>query len=113
MNFVMLEASFEESDRVLVVTPRGPCLDAEAAPELRDVVAERARGKALVVISLEHVDVLDCSGLAGLVSLLQRLPPGVEVRLVAARSAARELLAATHLDEIFRVLDDPVGALPR
>jgi anti-anti-sigma factor len=77
------------------------------------VVGDRARGRAVVVVSLAHVAALDCSGLAGLVSVLKRMAPGGELRLAGANAAARSLLAATHLDEVFPVFEDTAAALPR
>ncbi len=108
----MLRARFEEARGALVVTPFVRHLDAEAAVELRRLVGERARGRSLVVVSLAHVDDVDCSGLAGLVSLLKRMAPGGELRLAAAAPPVRELLAATHLDQVFPAFEDSAAALP-
>ncbi len=107
----MLEARFEEARGTLVVIPLVRALDAEAAPELRRAVAPRARGHSRVVISLEQVSAIDCSGLASLVSVLKAMPPGGEVRLAAASRSVRALLSATHLDELFPVFDDAAAAL--
>ena len=108
----MLEARFEEIRGALVVTPLVRRLDAEAAPRLRQTVGPLAAGRSLVVISLAHVDAVDCSGLAALVTVLKRLAPGGELRLAAANGSVRALLAATHLDELFPVFPEVVGALP-
>ncbi len=107
----MLEARFEEARGALVVIPLVHALDAEAAPELRRAVARRARSHSRVVISLERVSTIDCSGLASLVSVLKAMPPGGELRLAAASRPVRALLAATHLDELFPVFDDAAAAL--
>ena len=108
----MLRARFEETRGALLVTPFVRQLDAEAAVELRRLVGERARGRSLLVVSLAHVAHVDCSGLAGLVSLLKRMAPGGELRLVAPNPSVRELLAATHLDQIFPSFEDAAAALP-
>ncbi len=107
----MYSARFEESGGALLVTPLAPRLDAVAAPEFRDVVGAHARGRALLVISLEHVTYLDESGLAALVAVLKRMAPGGVVRLVKARPRIRALLEATFLDELFPVFDDPASAV--
>jgi anti-sigma B factor antagonist len=105
-----MNATFEERGGALLVTPLVD-LDAEAAPALRDVVGERARGRARVVVSLAHVGSVDCSGLAGLVSILKRMAPGGELRLAGASRAVRAVLAATHLDAVFPMYEDAAAAL--
>jgi anti-anti-sigma factor len=107
----MFDATFEDRDGALLVTPLVSSLDAEAAPELRDVVGERAHGRARVVLSLAHVVTLDCSGLAGLVAILKRMAPGGELRLASASRSVRSLLATTHLDALFPVYEDAAAAL--
>ena len=72
----MLRARFEEARGALLVTPFVRHLDAEAAVELRRLVGERARGRALLVVSLAHVEHVDCSGLAGPVPPLTPRAPG-------------------------------------
>ncbi len=108
----MLRARFEEARGALVVTPLVRRLDAEAALELRGLVGERARGRSLLVVSLAHVQHVDCSGLAGLVSLLKRMAPGGELRLLSPAPSVRALLAATHLDQVFPTFEDSAAALP-
>ena len=108
----MLRARFEEARGALMVTLLVRRLDAEAAVELRRLVAGRARGRALLVVSLAHVDHVDCSGLAGLVSLLKQMAPGGELRLASAPPSVRQLLVATHLDQVFPTFDDASRALP-
>lgn len=100
----------DERDGTLFVTPLVKSLDAESAPQLRQVLAYVTSGRRLVVISLAHVTSIDCSGLAALVSAYKRLGPAGELRLVSACPAARALLAATHLDELLPVFDDPADA---
>lgn len=108
----MLRARFEEARGALVVTPIVRRLDAGAALELLRLVGGRARGRSLLVVSLAHVDHLDCSGLASLVALLKQLPPGGELRLAGAGPSVRELLAATRLEQVFPIFEDASAALP-
>jgi anti-sigma B factor antagonist len=107
----MISARFEDTRGVLVVTPLAPRLDAEAAPAFRAMVGDRVRGRALVVVSLAHVRSIDSSGLAGLVSLVQRMPDGGELRLSGACPSVRAMLASTRLDALFPVYDDAAAAL--
>ena len=109
----MLQARFEDASGALLVTPLVRELDAESAPELRQVIGERVRGRRLVVISLAYVASADCSGLAAFVSVFKRMAPDGELRLAGVSRPVRALLSATHLDEVFPVFDDPAEALPR
>jgi anti-sigma B factor antagonist len=108
----MLPARFEETRGALVVTPLVRRLDADAAPALREVVGERARGRAVVVLSLAHVRAVDASGLAAIVSVLKRMAPGGELRIARPCGPLRALLARTHLDLVFPLFDDEASALP-
>ncbi len=108
----MLHVRFEETGDALVVTPLVVRLDAEHALDFRKVVGDMARGRSLVVISLSHVASIDASGLAALVSVLKRLAPGGEVRLVQPSPAVRAYLARTRLEELFPAFDDAASALP-
>jgi anti-anti-sigma factor len=106
----MLHIRFQEAHGGLVVTPLARVLDAEVAAELRDRVGEAASGRALVVISLEHVRMLDASALAALVAIQRRLAPGGELRLAEPAPRVRALLALTHLDEVFPTSEDASDA---
>ncbi len=108
----MLHVRFQDTRGALVVTPLARALDAGVALELRDVVGASASGRALVVVSLEHVRAIDASALAALVSIQKRLAPGGELRLAGAGPRVRALLALTHLDEVFPTFADASGALP-
>lgn len=96
----------ERLGRALVVRPLVRRLDAESAPQLRQVFAHLASGRRLVVICLSRVESIDCSGLAAVISTLKRLDPGGELRLACASGEVRALLAATHLDELLPVFGD-------
>jgi anti-anti-sigma factor len=65
-----------------------------------------------VTVSLADVEAIDCSGLAALVVILQKMPPGGVLRLTGVRPSARELLEATGLAAIFPVVEDAIGAAP-
>lgn len=108
----MREAWTREIGGALVVKPEGRCLDAEAAAKLRQLVGPLVRGRPLVVIQLGDVEAIDPSGLAGLIWILKRMAPGGELRLASPSAPVRELLAATHLDELFLLYDDSSAAIP-
>lgn len=108
----MLQVRFEEARGALVVTPLVDRLDAEAAPALRDAVCPMVAGRRLVVVSLSHVRGADASGLAALVAILQRMPPGGELRLAAVDARIAALLSVTRLDEVFPAFQDASAALP-
>ncbi len=107
----MLHVRFAETDGALIVTPLVRRLDAESAPDFRDTVGAAAIGRRLVVVSLSHVRSVDASGLAALVSVLQRMAPGGELRIAHADRRVRALLASTRLDELFPSFEDATSAL--
>lgn len=107
----MLHVRFAETNGALIVTPLVTHLDAGTALDFRTTVGAAVAGRRLVVVSLSHVRSLDASGLAALVSVLQRLGPGGELRIAHAGPRVRALLASTHLDELFPSFDDATSAL--
>jgi anti-sigma B factor antagonist len=107
----MLHLRFEQRDGTLVVTPLASRLDAESALELRSRVADQARGRRRVVLSLEHVASMDGSALAALISILRAMDTAGELRLAHVPPAVRALLARTHLDELFPPFDDTPAAI--
>lgn len=107
----MTPARFEDIGGALVVVPLVRRLDARAAPAFRGAVLERARGRDLVVVLLAHVESIDSSGLAALVSVLKALPARGELRLAGASRSVRDLLAATGLDALFPAYDDSAAAV--
>ncbi len=107
----MLHVRFAEANGALIVTPLVPRLDAESALDFRTAVGAAAAGRRLVVVSLSHVRAMDPSGLAALVSVLQRMAPGGELRIARASPRVRALLASTRLDEVFPSFEDASAAL--
>jgi anti-sigma B factor antagonist len=108
----MVRVRFEEVRGALVITPLVDRLDAETAPELRDTVAPQVAGRRLAVVSLARVRRLDASGLAALVAILKRMPPGSELRLAGVDARAARLLSLTRLDEVFPTYRDASAAVP-
>jgi anti-anti-sigma factor len=105
----MLRVRFEEWRGALVATPLTGRLDAEAAPELRDIVSASAAGRRLLVVSLAHVRAVDPSGLAALVAIWRAMGPGGELRIAHAAPRVRALLEETRLDELFAPIEVPAG----
>jgi anti-anti-sigma factor len=103
---------FEHKGGALLVIPSCPRLDAEVATEFSRQVASQAQGRSLVTVSLADVEAVDCSGLAALVVILQKMPPGGVLRLAGIRPSARELLEATGLAAIFPVVEEAIDAAP-
>lgn len=107
----MLDVKFEETGGALVVTPGVKRLDALVAADFRTLVGERAAKASIVVVALGDVLFVDSSGLAALISVLKRVPPGGQVRLAQASSAVRSLLNITHLEKVFPVYDSVSAAV--
>jgi anti-sigma B factor antagonist len=106
-----MDVLFEQRGGALVITPRIKRLDAQAAAGFRDAVGERVKGAQLVVVSLTDVTFIDSSGLAALISVLKRVPPGGQLRLAHANSAVRSLLTLTRLGKVFPDYDTVEQAL--
>lgn len=104
--------TFEVRGASLLVIPACRRLDAEVAPEFSRRVASQVQGRSLVTVSLSEVEAIDCSGLAALVVILQKMPPGGVLRLAGVRASARELLEATGLAALFPVVEDALGPAP-
>lgn len=99
---------FEQQGASVLVVPSCPRLDAEVASEFSRRVAEQVRERSLVTVSLAEVEAIDCSGLAALVVILQKMPPGGVLRLAGVRPSARKLLEATGLAALFPVVEDVI-----
>jgi anti-sigma B factor antagonist len=109
----MVPCRFEETrDGALRVTPLVARLDAEVAPALLDAVGATVGGRRLVVLSLGRIRAIDASGLAALVAILKRMPPGAELKLADVPPAVRAALAATRLDEVFPTVATATTVIP-
>ncbi len=102
MSFV----SLEHEGGALLVVPTCARLDAETAVEFSTIVGAEAHGRSRLTVSLANVEAVDCSGLAALVVVLKRMPPGGELRLSGVRPSIRALLESTGLDAIFPIIDE-------
>ncbi|HEX8910414.1 MAG TPA: STAS domain-containing protein [Anaeromyxobacteraceae bacterium] len=103
---------FQRQGASVLVVPSCPRLDAEVASEFSRRVARMVQGRSLVTVSLADVEAIDYSGLAALVVILQRMPPGGVLRLAGVRPSARELLEETGLAVLFPIVEDAIDAAP-
>jgi anti-sigma B factor antagonist len=106
-----MDIQFEEISGALVVTPRIKRLDAVVAVEFRAAVIPRVEKSRLVVLSCTELTFMDSSGLAALISVLKRLPPGAQLRLAAPNASVRSMLALTRMDKVFSIHDSVEDAL--
>ncbi len=85
----------------VVTTPRR--LDAQQAGKFRDVLRKVvAEGSFHVVADLSETEAMDSSGLGALVSRLSAIREhGGDMRLAACNEFVENLLAITHLDQVF------------
>lgn len=108
----MIPITFEErGPSAMVVRPDADRLDALVATDFRDAVLEHVAGRTLVVVDLTRVRFLDSSGLASLISVMKRLPPGAWLRLVGVNENIASVLRTTRLDRVFPIFGDLTQAL--
>lgn len=82
-------------------------LDAEAAPELRRVLAAAIVTGGRIAVDLERVTFIDSSGLRALVDAQRTADEfGVDLAVVAATPAVARLLGLTDLDHLADDLSD-------
>ena len=96
-----LEVRFDEMDGVLVVVPLAKQLDIVNASQFCDATLDRLPERALVVLDLGAVHFMDSSGIACLVRMIKRMPPGGQLRLAAVERKVNTLLVMTRLAPLF------------
>ena len=96
-----LEIRFDEIDGVLVVVPLVKQLDIVNASEFCDATLDRLSGRTRVVLDLGAVHFMDSSGIACLVRMIKRMPPGGQLRLAAVDRKVGTLLVITRLAPLF------------
>ena len=106
-----MDVRFEQAGGALVVHPGTTRLDAQAAPEFRQKVLDRAASASVVVVAMGQVAFMDSSGLAALISVLKKVPPGGQVRLAEPAASVRSLLKLTRLDKVFGLYDSVAAAV--
>jgi anti-sigma B factor antagonist len=96
-----LDVRFDEMDGVLVVVPLAKQLDIVNASQFCDATLDRLPGRARVVVDLSAVRFMDSSGIACLVRMIKRMPPGGQLRLAAVDRRVETLFVVTRLAAIF------------
>ena len=96
-----LEIRFDETDGVLVVVPLAKQLDIVNASDFCDATLDRLAGRVRVVLDLGAVHFMDSSGIACLVRMIKRMPPGGQLRLAAVERKVQTLLVMTRLAPLF------------
>ena len=100
-----MNLEFSRAGTVLVVRVVDPRIDAHATPELKAKIGERIdNGEHRIVLDLANVELVDSTGLGGILSLLKRLPRGGNVVFSGCRPAVIEVLKLTRLDRVFSVV---------
>jgi len=98
------DVSIEESDGIVVVSPRGE-LDAYTPPRLRSELHRLVEaGNRTLVVDLTDVSFLDSSALGVLVGTLRRLREREgELRIVKPRPLAMRAFEVTSLDRVLNL----------
>ena len=108
-----MEINIKHADTNAVVEVSGD-VDMSNSPRLREALLEIVReGRgSLVVVSLEHVEYVDSSGIASLVEGLQEARKRkVTFRLAGLNDGPRHVLELTRLIDVFDVYSSQAEAL--
>lgn len=103
----------EGVDGITVVSPRGPRLDAAAAPRFKsDMVDLMTGGATRIIVDLSRVDFMDSTGLASIMSSMKSLGESGEIALCGISEKLRKLFSIAKLDRgTFRIFKDRAEAL--
>jgi len=107
----MLEKTLD--GEVLVITPTARYLDAQNAAELRTRFEEIIDPEKLVLLNLEHVEMVDSSGLAAIISCFQMLELREELAICSPNKRVMQLFEMTNLQQILRIYPDRETALAK
>ncbi len=100
-----MNLEFSKAGTALVVRVVDSRIDAHGTPDLKAKVGERIdNGDHRIVFDLANVELVDSTGLGGILSLLKRLPRGGTVVFCGCRPAVIEVLKLTRLDRVFAVV---------
>jgi anti-sigma B factor antagonist len=101
----IMNLEFSKAGTALVVRVVDSRIDAHGTPDLKAKVGERIdNGDHRIVFDLANVELVDSTGLGGILSLLKRLPRGGNVVFCGCRPAVIEVLKLTRLDRVFAVV---------
>lgn len=106
-----MEFDLDQQDQWTILRPKGPRIDAAAAPALKGVVVDLAnQGHFHVTIDLSRIDFVDSSGLGALINAHKTLEAKGRLVLCAVPAKVLALLKLTRLDRVFRIADDAASA---
>lgn len=98
-------------DSPFVVTPRGRRLDTHVASELRDTLAQLiAAGRRRLIVNLEHVQVIDSSGLGVFVTAYRLLGDRGTMQVCGLAEPVRAMFELTRLDRVIEIVKIPAEA---
>lgn len=91
-----------------ILTPAEEKLDAYVSQELKKALTDSVKDGAMqIVLDLSRVGAVDSSGLGALVFFKQYVGEDTRVVISAVSPAVGSVLALTHLDEVFEIVDRP------
>ncbi len=108
----MLEFNLTEQRGVKLLALRGR-LDALTAPELRPTIEGMVKDRqAYVVCDLQHLEMVDSSGVGAIVSLFKRLRIlGGDVKVACLGGQPKEIFRLLRLDRVFEVYENKEDAI--
>ena len=102
-----------QHNAVTILIPHVQRIEASNAQTLKNTLIDTiTRGSTKIALDLHHVDFMDSSGLAALLSALKRLGQNGRIALFGVSATVRKLFAITRLDNgIFTLADTEEEAL--
>lgn len=106
-----MEFDLDHQDQWTIARPRGPRIDAAAAPALKGMIVDLANQQRFhVVVDLSRIDFVDSSGLGALINAHKTLEARGRLVLCAVPAKVLSLLKLTRLDRVFRIAADATEA---
>ena len=102
----------EQVDCVMLVTLRGPQLDADTALEFKHDIAPVLEGHCQVVLDLSRLEFVDSSGLGALLSCLRQVHAnGGDLKLCGISKPVRSLFELVRMHRLFHIFDTSEAAI--
>jgi len=94
----------EIKDDIAIVTVTAGRLDANIAPELKQVVGEVIdNGTHRIMLDLQSVQFMDSSGLGAVISSFKLTGQKGEFVICNMNEAVKEIFTLTHMDRLFEI----------
>ena len=87
----------------LVVTVNAARVDASAALKFKDSMNVIDESNSKILLNLEHVELIDSSGLDAVVSVMKHLGKGRKMDLCALIPTVEKVFRLTRMDSIFSI----------